>query len=50
MTLHLSGRVTIRHDFNDNASLLNYILIIRKKNCQSNKKSYNKGPFEPPLG
>jgi len=50
MTLHLNSRVTIRHDFNGNGSLLDYIMIIRKKNCQSNKKSSNKGPFEPPLG
>jgi hypothetical protein len=33
----LSGRVVVRHDFNDNGSLLDYIMIIRKKDCRSNK-------------
>ncbi len=50
MTMHLSGRVTIRQEFNDNGSLLDYMMIIMKKDCQSNKKASNKGPFEPPLG
>jgi hypothetical protein len=50
MTMHLSGRVTIRQEFNDNGSLLDYMMIIMKKDCQSNEKSSNKRPFESTLG